>query len=197
MLTRETAENSINKENKSKTYIMTSAALMTAALCIIAPLSIPVGPVPISLATFVIYLSVFILGTKRALISCALYIVIGAIGLPVFTGFSGGIGKMMGPTGGYIIGYLFMILVSGLLLERLPAKAGGFSKKLVQVLCLAAGTLVLYLFGLIWFCKVSGMTAGPSLALTVYPFIPLDICKIIIAVIIGPVIADRIRFTAE
>ena len=176
---------------------MTSAALMTAALCIIAPLSIPIGPVPISLATLVLYLSVFILGTKRTLLSSALYILIGAIGLPVFTGFSGGIGKMMGPTGGYIIGYLFMILVSGLLLEKLPEKAEGFSKKLMQGLCLAAGTLVLYIFGLVWFCRVAGMSAGPALALTVYPFIPLDLCKIIVAVLIGPVIAARIRYTSE
>lgn len=195
MMTNE-AKN-IKDNSKSRAYIMTSTALMTAALCIIAPISIPIGPVPISLATFVIYLSVFILKTRRALLSCALYIMLGAFGLPVFTGFSGGIGKMMGPTGGYITGYLFMILVSGLLLGKLPNDTGGLSKKLMQGLSLIAGTAVLYLFGMIWFCKVSGMAAGPALSLTVFPFIPLDICKIFVAVMTGPVIAERIRYVSE
>ena len=180
-------------DTKRKTYTMTSAALMTAVMCILAPVSVPIGPIPISLATLVIYFSIFILGTSRALLSCVLYILIGAVGLPVFSGFSGGATKLFGPTGGYILGYLFLILISGIMLEKLAKGKTGVMLKAMQLLSLIIGTAVLYTFGLMWFCRVSGMAAGPALALTVYPFIPLDLCKIILAVIIAPVIADKIK----
>ena len=178
---------------KSKTYIMTSAAIMTAVMCILAPLSVPVGPVPISLGTLALYFSVVILGTQSALISCILYLLLGAAGLPVFTGFTGGLAKVAGPTGGYMLGYLFLILISGIFIERFTKHLSGMKKKAAIFAALIVGTAVLYAFGLAWFCRISGMDAKAALVLTVYPFIPLDVLKMILASAFGPVIKDRLR----
>ena len=95
------------------TYAMVTTAFMAAVTCILAPLSIPIGPVPISLTNLAIYLSLYLLNWKRGTISYCLYLLIGLAGLPVFSGFSGGIGKLAGPTGGYIIGFIPMVLHAG------------------------------------------------------------------------------------
>ena len=113
------------------TKCLTITALMTAILCIVAPFSLPLpfSPVPISFATFILYLTSYVLGAKYGTISCLLYLLLGFIGLPVFSGFSGGVGRLLGPTGGYMIGYLFLVLIGGLAVElsdgkRLPSTLG-------------------------------------------------------------------------
>ena len=88
------------------TYAITVTALMTAVTCILAPLSIPIGPVPISLTNLAIYISLYLLGWKRGTISYLIYLLIGLVGIPVFSGFTGGPAKLAGPTGGYIIGFI-------------------------------------------------------------------------------------------
>lgn len=88
---------------------------MTAVICVLSPfaIAIPVSPVPISLATFAIYLTVIILGWEDGTISVLVYVLLGFAGAPVFTGFTGGAGKVLGPTGGYIIGYIFLAFIEG------------------------------------------------------------------------------------
>ncbi len=99
---------------------MTQTALAAALICILSPFTImlPISPVPISLTIFAIYIAVYAVGMKWGLAATALYILIGLVGLPVFSGFSGGAGKLLGPTGGYIIGYLFVALISGFFIDR-------------------------------------------------------------------------------
>lgn len=87
---------------------MVSTALMTAVTCILAPLSVPIGPVPISFTNLAIYLSLYLLDWKRGTLSYFLYLLIGFAGLPVFSGFTGGVAKLAGPTGGYIVGFIPM-----------------------------------------------------------------------------------------
>ena len=94
-----------------KTYAITVTALMTAVTCILAPLSIPIGPVPISLTNLAIYISLYLLGWKRGTISYLIYLLIGLVGIPVFSGFTGGPAKLAGPTGGYIIGFIAMAII--------------------------------------------------------------------------------------
>ena len=96
------------------TYAITVTALMTAVTCILAPLSIPIGPVPISLTNLAIYISLYLLGWKRGTISYLIYLLIGLVGIPVFSGFTGGPAKLAGPTGGYIIGFIVMAVIAGL-----------------------------------------------------------------------------------
>ena len=94
--------------SRSKTYEITITALMTAVTCILAPMSIPIGPVPISFTNLAIYLSLYLLGWKKGTISYLIYLLIGLVGLPVFSGFTGGPAKLAGPTGGYIIGFIVL-----------------------------------------------------------------------------------------
>ena len=98
----------------SKTYDITMTALMAAVTCILAPLSIPIGPVPISFTNLAIYLSLYLLGWKKGTVSYLIYLLMGFVGLPVFSGFTGGPAKLAGPTGGYIIGFIVMAVIAGL-----------------------------------------------------------------------------------
>ena len=91
--------------SNKKIIMMTTSALMTAIICILGPLSLPIGPVPVSLTNLAIYLTMYILDWKAGTIAYCLYMLIGLIGLPVFSGFAGGPGKLFGPTGGYIPTY--------------------------------------------------------------------------------------------
>ena len=105
---------------KLNTKTITVIGVMTAFICIMGPLSLtlPVSPVPISLGTLAIYFIPYVLGMKRGTISCCVYLLIGLVGLPVFTGFSSGPAKLLGPTGGYLIGYIFMTLICGFVIDR-------------------------------------------------------------------------------
>lgn len=84
---------------KTSTYAMVVTALMAAVTCILAPLSVPIGPVPISLTNFAIYLSLYLLDWKKGTLSYLIYLLLGLVGLPVFSGFTGGLAKVAGPTG--------------------------------------------------------------------------------------------------
>ena len=160
----------------SKTYEMTVTALMTAVTCILAPLSIPIGPVPISFTNLAIYLSLYLLGWKRGTISYLVYLLIGLVGVPVFSGF----------TGGYIIGFIAMAIIAGLVIDKCH-------KRWMQLLGMIVGTIVCYAFGTAWFCISADYTVGAALAVCVIPFIPADLIKMVIAMIIGPEIKKRIH----
>lgn len=184
---------------KSRTYAIAATAVMTAALCIIAPFSVPVGPVPISLATLVIYLAVYVLGWKMGTVSVLLYLLLGMVGIPVFSGFSGGFVKLAGPTGGYLVGYIPLALISGLFIllsTKLPSTDKRATKailpRLIQVAGMVLGTVVLYALGTAWFCIIMDCTASYAMGLCVLPFIPGDLIKILIAILIGPELKKRI-----
>ena len=170
---------------RSKTYRMATVAVMTAVLCVLAPVAVPIGPVPISLATLAIYFTLYLLGWKLGTLSCVVYLLLGTFGLPVFSGFSGGVGKLLGPTGGYLIGYIPMAVIGALAIERYTSRAAHF-------IGLALGTLVLYALGTAWLCYSAGMALVPALGVAVFPFIPGDTAKILLAMLLGPVIRERL-----
>ena len=101
-------EGTINTKPQSKTYRLVMTALMASVICILAPMSIQIGDIPISLTNLAIYIILYILGWKQGSISYLVYMLIGMVGVPVFSGFTGGLGKLLGYTGGYIIGFLPM-----------------------------------------------------------------------------------------
>ncbi len=163
--------------------------LMSAVICVLGPLSlnIPISPVPISLGLLGIYFVVSILGMKLGTLSVVIYILLGLVGVPVFTGFTAGPGKLLGPTGGYIIGYIFMAPICGFFVDR-------FSKKLpLYVLGMLLGTAVCYLFGTIWLRFQANVTFPQALAMGVLPYIPLDIITLIIAAVSGSQIRKRLQ----
>lgn len=169
----------------TKTYSLVSIALMAAVTCILAPLSIPIGPVPISLTNFAIYISLYILDWKKGTISYLIYLLIGLVGCPVFSGFTGGIEKLAGPTGGYIIGFIPMAIIAGIAINK-------FQKKWVHFIGMIIGTVVCYAFGILWFCLQSGTPVIAALSICVFPFIPGDLIKMIIAIFVATKIREKL-----
>ena len=168
------------------TYAITVTALMTAVTCILAPLSIPIGPVPISLTNLAIYISLYLLGWKRGTISYLIYLLIGLVGIPVFSGFTGGPAKLAGPTGGYIIGFIAMAIIAGLVIDH-------FHQPWLQLIGMIVGTIICYVLGTAWFCFEAKTTVSGALSICVLPFIPGDLIKMIIAMLIGPAIKKSLR----
>ena len=178
----------MSKENINAVNVrwLTTTALMAAVLCVLGPLSLPIGPVPISLTSLALYFMVFMVGPKMSAAACVIYILIGFAGLPVFSGFSGGPQKLAGPTGGYIIGFLPMIMIIGLIVER-------FQKNLfLRILAGVIGTAVLYAMGTAWLARGTDMTFGTALGVGVIPFAGLDFIKICAAAVLAPVIRGRL-----
>ena len=170
--------------DRTKTMVMT--ALMTALACIFGPVSVPIGPVPISLAPFCIFFSVYVLGMKKGTMATCLYLLIGLAGLPVFSGFSGGPAKLFGPTGGYLVGYIFMALISGWFIDRFPGRY------IVRFAGMFLGICACYTLGTLWLAYSAGMTLKAAFAAGVAPFILLDVLKIVISIVIGEQIRNRL-----
>ena len=146
-------------------------ALCAAILCVVAPFSLTAGAnlVPISLATFCVMLFGLAFGWAKAVVAVLVYLALGAAGLPVFAKGMGGIAVLAGPTGGYLVGYLFLAFFSGIFFRR---------KFYLQILMVLAGTVVLYAFGTAWFMIQQKAALAPSLLSCVVPFLPGDAVKI-------------------
>lgn len=172
-----------------KTKDLVLIALITAVTCILAPFSIPipVSPVPISLTNLVLCFSIYLLGWKFATISYIVYLLLGFAGLPVFSGFTGGIAKLAGPTGGYLVGFIFLTIIAGLFVEK------SHGKVLPSCIGIILGTAVCYLFGTVWLAKQLSLTFYQGLAAGVIPYLPGDCIKMILALIFAPVIVRRIH----
>jgi biotin transport system substrate-specific component len=152
------------------------ASLLAALIAVGAYISIPIGPVPIVLQNFFVLLSGLLLGRRWGLISVGVYLIAGAVGLPVFAGGSGGVGRLIGPTGGYLVGFLPAVFIIGLIAER---KGNQVLLDIVAMLC---GTALIYLLGVTWLKVITGMTASKALMVGMYPFLPGDALKIAVAV---------------
>lgn len=178
--------NKSNSTTNSKVYQLAIIGVMAAVICVLGPLSIPIGLVPISFTILAIHITLYTLGTKKGTLSLLTYLLVGLVGVPVFSGFSSGPSKLLGPTGGYLIGYIFMALIAGFFIDRF------FSKWYLCVAGMVLGTAVCYLFGTAWLAYQANMSASAALAAGVIPFIAGDLVKIAIAALIGPQIRKRL-----
>ena len=165
---------------------MTYAALLAAVICILSPITVTIGPIPLTLATFSVYLAATVTGLKRSLISTIIYLLLGLAGLPVFSGGTGGFAKFMGPTGGYLIGYLFIAIIGGLFADKT-------NKNYLVILGMILSTVVLYIFGTAWFIKVASADLKYALSVCVIPFIIPDLIKIVVAVLAGLAIKKQLK----
>ena len=167
---------------------ITLIGLVTAVTCVLGPLSIPIfiSLVPVTLTNLVLYLSLYILKTRRAFLSYLVYMLLGTAGLPVFSGFSGGIGKLMGPTGGYLVGFAFLVLIAGYFVERWP------ENRMACGVGMVLGTAVCYGFGTLWLCRQLSIGFIEGLGIGVLPYLIGDGVKIFLALWFGPVIENRI-----
>lgn len=167
---------------------VTLIGLMTAAICVLGPISfpLPISPVPISLGLLGVLLATYLLGMKWGTVSCLVYLLLGLVGLPVFTGFSGGVGKLFGPTGGYLIGYIFLTLIAGFFISKWPAKWP------LHLAGMILGVAVCYLFGTLWLSYLMKRTFMEALWLGVIPYIPADMVKIAITLGLGGVVRKQL-----
>lgn len=164
-----------------KTKKIALIGLMTAVICLLGPISFPLpfNPVPISLGVLGILLSVYLLGMKWGTVSCLAYILLGLAGMPVFTGFSGGVGKVLGPTGGYLLGYIFLSLIAGFFIRCWPIRWP------LHLAGMVLGTTAMYLFGTLWLGYLLKCSFMKALWIGVIPYIPADLCKIALTLMIG------------
>ena len=160
-----------------KTRSLALTAIFAAITVVFAQISIPLPftPIPLSLSVAGSYLAGAILPVRYAVYSQLIYILLGIVGLPVFSGFSGGIGHIAWPTGGYIAAYPLMALLVSLVSSR-------FQKKTPAAfgLGMLAALAVCYLFGSVWYSVVGNITLAQAFLGAVIPFIPMDLVKIVL-----------------
>ena len=180
------------KTRKKRLYTkdVVFVALFTALIAVCAWITVP-SAVPFTLQTFAVFLTLGLLGGKRGTIAVLCYILLGAFGVPVFSGFRGGIGVLAGLTGGYIVGFLFSALVYWGITTLTK------NKFLWKTVAFVAGLVVCYAFGTAWFVFVKGRTGSPvdfvgALTLCVLPFIAFDVAKIVLAATLTRVLAPKL-----
>ncbi len=163
---------------------MVIIALFTALMAVCAQITIPVKPVPFTLQTLAMFLAGSLLGAKRGAISILIYILLGTAGVPVFSEFKSGIAALIGPTGGYIIGFIVTVVIVGLAKDKLG------SALWITALAMVVGLLGCYIFGTVWFVVVFNQTKGnmdllKALSLCVFPFLLFDAVKIAAAAVLS------------
>lgn len=152
--------------------------VFAAVICVLAPISIPMPyGVPMTLQTFVIPLAGVVLGARNGTLAVVLYVLLGAVGLPVFAGLKGGIGVVLGPTGGFILSFPLLALAAGL--------GGGRDNKLWLASGLVLGAAVNYLCGMLMFSLVASVGLSAAFYACVLPFIPTTVIKIVLTAVLG------------
>jgi biotin transport system substrate-specific component len=157
---------------------MVLASLFAALTAVGAYLSVPIGPVPIVLQNMFVLLAGLLLGSRWGLASVAVYLLAGFCGLPVFAGGTGGIGRFFGPTGGFLLGYLPAVFLTGALAERRPGRM------IRDVAAMLLGSVALYACGVPWLMVVTGMPLAKAAAAGMLPFLAGDALKIAAAALI-------------
>jgi biotin transport system substrate-specific component len=174
-------------ETRENIRMMVFAAMFAALTAVGAFLVIPIGPVPIVLQNLFVLLTGLLLGVRWGLAGIGIYLLAGMMGLPVFAGGVGGIGRLAGPTGGYLVGYLPAVVVVGFVSEKTKHRMAG------ELIALVLGSVMVYVFGVSWLKILTGMSWAKCMTVGVLPFLPGDLVKIIAAVPIAAAVRPVIR----
>ena len=175
-------------QNHAKILEMAYIAMFAVIITVCAWITIPLPGVPFTLQTFSIFCAALVLGGKKSLISVIVYILLGAVGLPVFSSFNSGVGALLGVTGGYIIGFIFIPITYWLATSL-------FGKNtLVSVISLIVGLAICYAFGTVWFVYMYSRANGAigvftALSKCVFPFIIPDLVKLAVALAVSKAVA--------
>lgn len=171
-----------------KTKDLVLCSIFAAITSILSQISIPIPftTVPLTMQIFSVALTGMVLGSKRGFISIMIYLILGAIGIPVFAQMSGGIAVLVGPTGGFLLGCPFMAFIVGLVCEK-------SSSKIHIMLSMIVGLIVIYIIGIIMFSLITKSSLYQSLLACVLPFVLVDIIKLILAVSVGTTIVKRVK----
>lgn len=162
--------------NEQRSHLVSLTAAFVALIAVGGWVSLPIPPVPITLQTFFVLLAAVVLG-RRAILPVFVYLLLGTLNMPVFHNGLAGIGVLMGPTGGYLIGFLPAVLIAGLAYEQ--------ENKMIRACGIATATLIIYLFGITWMSYSTGITLAQAVLLGLVPFVVGDILKGMAAFIIG------------
>lgn len=174
-------------------------AVMAAVMCVLAPISIPIGPISLTGGTLAIYLAAYLLGGAWGTAATLVYLLLGFVGLPVFSNYMGGAERLAGPTGGYLVGYLPMAFIAGAVVTltlarfRDGGRRGAAIALALQFLGMVLATAVLYAFGTAWYCVQAGVGLQEALAACVLPFIPFDLIKMTAALLTGVPVRRRLE----
>ena len=173
--------------------------LFAAIIAVLTLVTIPMpSGVPITLQTFAVALCGYSLGCAKGTAATFVYVALGAVGLPVFSGMKGGFSVLVGPTGGYIYGFVGMAALCGLgayLFLRLTKRKGAVMKALgtaAAVVCGLAGLAVCHVCGTIQFAALTGRTFGEAAMLASVPYLAKDIISVVGAFAVGSVISTRV-----
>ncbi|MBF0467665.1 MAG: biotin transporter BioY [Desulfamplus sp.] len=162
--------------NVSENLRMTVYSSLFAALIAVgAYIAIPIGPVPIVLQNMFVLMAALLLGTRWGSAALGLYLLMGACGFPVFAGGTGGLGRLLGPTGGYLLGYIPAVWVAGFICARTGKKLWG------DVMAMLIGSLIVYASGVPWLKFATAMPWEKAFAVGMYPFLVGDALKIVAA----------------
>ncbi len=177
-------------KTRDLTYVAVFAVLM--AVCAWVSVPVPAPLVQFTMQTFGVYAALLILGGRRGTFAVTAYLLLGAVGAPVFSGFRGGLGVLLGTTGGYILGFFFQALLYWLVTAKL-----GTSLTVKTAACVA-GTAVLYAFGTAWYLTLYAQTGSPvglmtALGYCVFPFILPDMLKLALALALEHRIGKYVR----
>ena len=177
--------------NISKKLVFTALFAALIAVCGFISIPVPGTPIPIVLQNMLTVLTGLMLGPVWGTIATALFLVAGALGLPIFSGGTGGISRLMGPTGGFLFGYVIATLVAGIIAQR---PVYGKKTSLIRLIsATVAGFVVMYIPGVIHFMNVMEKTFAQTMTLCVIPYIPGDIIKMVIAILL----ASKLRIVAS
>lgn len=163
---------------KSKSHNITVTALFSAVICILSVVTLPIGPVPLSLSLFAVILSSTVLSVRQSLLSVILYILVGALGIPVFSGFKGGFYVLFGATGGFIFSYIPVAFINSFISSKTNKKMPKFIGGILSL-------IPLYAWGTLQYSVVCSQDFKASFAICVLPFVAFDVIKAISAVCIG------------
>lgn len=175
---------------KTRTHRLTLCAVFAAIIAVCSVITIPVGEIPVTLGMFGVMLTGIILGPRLAAVSAAVYILLGAIGLPVFSGFRGGFQVIAGPTGGYLAAYIPAAALSGAF-SHARAKTG--VRTVLCILTCLVSVCVCYVFGTVWFVILTKSTYAAAIWECVLPFVPFDAAKAVCASIFGVSVLCRLE----
>ncbi len=176
-----------------KTKNLVLCAVCAAIICVLAPIAVPIaGMVPITLATFAIMLSGVLLGGRLGALSVVIYLIIGAVGVPVCAGYTPALPRLLGPTGGYLVGFIPLAFLCGAIYSRWGKNSRGVKKYAFMLLGMIVGNVVLYAFGTAWFCILNNVSVIYALTLCVIPFLIGDALKIAAVMILAPVLEKAI-----
>jgi len=170
-----------------KLRLMVFGSLMAALTAVGAYIQVPIGPVPIVLSTLFVLLAGLLLGSRWGLASMGLYLVVGAIGMPVFAGGRGGLAHFLGPTGGYLLGYVLSAWVTGLISEHSRGLL------IIEIFAVLIGSLAIYSLGVPWLKMVTQMTWSKTLMMGMVPFLIGDAVKASVALALSRALRPVLR----